>query len=56
MPIADGGTASSEYMRVTFGEASAEDRQQVRKDLEVYCALDTAGMITILDGLRELVK
>ncbi len=57
MAIADGGTASSEYARVTYGDDVAqEDRAKVREDLEAYCALDTLAMVRLLDGLQELVK
>ncbi|MCX5709014.1 MAG: DUF2779 domain-containing protein, partial [Candidatus Omnitrophica bacterium] len=54
MEIADGGTASREYERVTFGDNIDEkDRQQVRAALEEYCQLDTQAMIDILEGLKS---
>lgn len=31
-----------------------DERQQVRRQLEEYCALDTEGMVPILDALRKL--
>jgi hypothetical protein len=55
MAIADGGTASREYLRVTFGKTSSIERKKVRKHLEDYCALDTIGMKQIIDKLEELV-
>jgi len=55
LAINNGGTASSEYFRVTFGEATDKDKAKVRKDLEEYCTLDTEGMVWIIDELRKLV-
>jgi hypothetical protein len=54
MEIADGGNASVAFQRVTYGDVSEEERQKVRANLEKYCALDTEGMIWIVDRLREL--
>jgi len=54
MEIASGGLASNEYYRVTFDPAvSDEDRLRVRSALKKYCALDTSGMIDILNVLRS---
>jgi hypothetical protein len=54
--IKDGGTASMEYFRVTFGEASENEKDQVRKNLLLYCGLDTGGMVEILRVLTKLSK
>ena len=54
LTIRDGGTASLEFLRVTFGQISAEDRDRVRRDLLTYCGLDTEGMIDILRALVQL--
>ena len=54
MEIADGGTASLEFLRVTFGEAAPAARRQVRRQLENYCGLDTLGMKLIVDKLKGL--
>ncbi|MFH1128956.1 MAG: DUF2779 domain-containing protein [Candidatus Omnitrophota bacterium] len=55
MEIADGGMASIEYCRVTFGKEVAEkERQRIRAALEKYCDLDTKGMIEILDSLGNI--
>ena len=57
MAIADGGTASSGYLRVTFGEdVSEEERNKVRKNLVEYCTLDTMAMVYIVDELGKMVK
>ena len=55
LAIQEGSQASLEFMRVTFGEAAAHDRQEVRKNLEAYCGLDTLGMRNILKALKALV-
>jgi hypothetical protein len=54
--IADGTTASNEYLRVTFGEADEEDRMRVRTALEQYCALDTLAMVRIVERLYVLTE
>jgi len=41
---------------VTFGEVDEKERQKVRRDLEKYCALDTEGMVRIVEKLGELAK
>ena len=51
-----GQLASLLFEKVTYGEVSDEERNKVRSDLEKYCALDTEGMIWIVDKLRELVN
>ncbi len=55
MEIADGGTASNEYLRVTFGENVTEaERKNVRKQLEDYCELDTIAMARIVWKLGKM--
>ena len=54
MEIADGATASQEFMRITFGNATAAERKHVRAALEKYCALDTEGMVRIVEELSIL--
>ncbi|MCJ7526486.1 MAG: DUF2779 domain-containing protein [Candidatus Aminicenantes bacterium] len=56
MEIADGGTASREYARVTFADAGKEERQKVRKQLEEYCGRDTEGMIWIVEELTKIIS
>jgi hypothetical protein len=56
MEISDGGTASNEYLRVTFNNVDEQDRQHVREQLEKYCALDTEAMSKIVEKLRILVN
>jgi hypothetical protein len=52
LAIQEGSTASLEYPQVTFGDASEDERQRVRRQLEEYCGQDTEGMIWIVDRLR----
>lgn len=56
LDIKDGGTASWEYLRVTFGNAGPEETARVRKQLEEYCGLDTEGMIRIISALEALAS
>jgi hypothetical protein len=56
MEIADGGTASNEYLRVTFGVVDTLDRQHVRNQLEEYCGLDTMAMFWIIEKLEILTQ
>jgi len=55
MEIAEGGVASSEYVRTHFSEASETERQRVRTALEEYCKLDTQAMVDIIDALQKLI-
>ena len=54
LTIQEGGTASREFLRVTFGNVTAAERRRVRKALEEYCGLDTLGMVQIVDQLNRL--
>jgi hypothetical protein len=51
LEIGDGGTASREYLRVTFGDVPESEKERIRAQLEKYCSLDTSGMIAIVDAL-----
>jgi hypothetical protein len=53
--IRGGEEASSEFLRVTFGEAADKERQEVRRQLEKYCCQDTLGMVAILEELRKVI-
>jgi hypothetical protein len=55
MEISEGGAASLEFLRVTFGTVSEAEREKVRAELLDYCGLDTSGMIQIVAALEELV-
>ena len=52
LAIQEGDRASREFLRVTFGDVSATERQRARRELEAYYGQDTAGMIWIVNALR----
>ena len=54
LEIKDGGSAASEWQRVTLSEAT--DRVRVYTDLKKYCERDTEAMVLIHERLIELVK
>lgn len=56
LAIQEGGAASREFLRVTYGQVTAAKRRRVRHDLEEYCGLDTLGMIQIVDHLKRFAK
>lgn len=57
MAIADGGKASSEYLRVMYGQNIAiADRLEVHLALENYCQLDTKAMEDILRNVKEKIN
>ena len=55
LEIQEGGMASMEFLRVTFGDVPEAERLKVREQLERYCGQDTEGMIWIAEALRRLV-
>jgi hypothetical protein len=56
LTIQEGGTASREYLRVTFTDVSAAERNRVRSALEAYCGQDTMGMVWIMENLKKLTQ
>jgi len=52
LEIQEGGAASREFLRVTFGDVSPAERKRVRRALDLYCGQDTEGMVWILDALK----
>jgi hypothetical protein len=54
LPIQEGGAASREFLRVTFGDMPAAERHRIRQDLQEYCGLDTLGMVQIVDKIKGL--
>jgi hypothetical protein len=55
LEIQEGSTASNEFLRVTFGDVTDEERRRVRQQLEEYCGRDTEGMIWITDALGRIL-
>jgi hypothetical protein len=54
LEIQEGGAASREFLRVTFGDVAESERKRVRRALDLYCGQDTEGMAWILDALRAV--
>ena len=54
LDIQDGSSASLQYLRATFGSASAEEQAVIRAHLDEYCGLDTEGMTWIVDALSRI--
>jgi hypothetical protein len=54
LEIQEGGTASMEFLRVTFGDVPEAERRKVRGQLARYCGQDTEGMIWIVEALERL--
>ena len=55
LDIAEGMTASIEYLRVTYDECAPDEKQKIRNDLLKYCELDTLAQVNIVYELQELV-
>ncbi|MDO8656735.1 MAG: DUF2779 domain-containing protein [Nanoarchaeota archaeon] len=56
LEIGKGDDASVSFLAITFGKVSSEEKQKVRRDLEVYCGQDTEGMRWIVKELEEMVE
>ena len=56
LEIQEGGTASMEFLRVTFGDVSEAERRKVRNQLEKYCGQDTEGMVWIIEAVERLCR
>jgi hypothetical protein len=54
LEIQQGGQASREFVRVTFGDVNEAERKRVRQALDEYCGQDTEGMVWILDVLKMI--
>ena len=56
LDISDGMDASLTFLDVISNNVAEKEEIKIREDLEKYCALDTEGMIWIVNKLKELVK
>jgi hypothetical protein len=54
LEIGNGSLASSEFLRITFGDASQQDRKRTRKALEAYCCRDTEAMVLVHEKLHKI--
>ena len=55
MGIGAGMDASIAFEQILYGSRTPEEITQIRADLLKYCALDTEGMIWIVEKLKELI-
>lgn len=56
LEIADGDTASAEFMRMISPGMPPGERERVRKALLEYCKLDTLAMVEIYRALQKLAR
>jgi len=49
-------SASLTFVDILSNKYTEKEMIKIREDLEKYCALDTEGMIWIVDKLKELSK
>ncbi|MEA3378059.1 MAG: DUF2779 domain-containing protein [Nanoarchaeota archaeon] len=61
LAINNGLLASSEFLRMALGDKdgklpSEEEIENIRKNLEEYCGLDTEAMIFIVDKLKNIAE
>jgi len=54
--IAKGDDASLAFFNMVMGRYNEEQKTKTMKELEEYCALDTLGMIWIVNKFQELVS
>ncbi len=54
LDISDGMDASLVFLDVISNNVAEKEEIKIREDLKKYCALDTEGMIWIVDKLKEL--
>lgn len=55
LEIANGGDASSAYEKICMEDLPEEEVNKIRKNLEIYCELDTWAEVKILEALTKLV-
>jgi CRISPR/Cas system-associated exonuclease Cas4 (RecB family) len=54
LEVQDGTMAMSEWEKMINPETTPEEKEQIRKDLLEYCALDTMAMVEIYRFLKQL--
>jgi len=54
LDIGNGEQASNTFLDVVKGRYTQEEVNKIRKDLEIYCALDTEAMILLIDALNKV--
>jgi hypothetical protein len=56
MVIADGRQAGVAFMTAAFSDIDEDRKNKIRHNLEVYCGLDTGGMVEIVKKLQAEVS
>lgn len=56
LDIGEGTMAQREYLRVTYGKVSKEEKEKIRKALLTYCKHDTEAMVKLVNVLRSISK
>lgn len=56
MPIAKGNDASLAFLHITFENVPEDEAARIRQELLDYCKLDTAGMVRIVERLKEIIR
>ncbi len=56
MNIANGAMASLEYFNAVFNNKTFFEQEEVFRNLEEYCGLDTIGMLWIMEKMKDLVN
>ncbi len=52
--IKEGGTAAESWNKITTGNISEEQKEKIKKDLLVYCGLDSYAMYAIWRALEKI--
>ena len=55
LDIAEGMTASIEFLRVTYESCEPEEKEKIRDHLLKYCELDTLAQVIIVEELFKLI-
>lgn len=56
LAISKGNDASLKFFAITHSKSTEDERNKVRAELEDHCALDTGGMLSIVDRLKQFVR
>ena len=55
LAIQEGGTASQSWDKITSGQIAQTEKDQIARDLKLYCERDTYAMYVIWRYLQDLV-
>lgn len=56
LDIGEGTMAQREYLRVTYGKVSREEKDKIRKALLTYCKQDTEAMVNLFNKLKTMTR